>query len=364
MKNVTANDSMDAAVVNNIADARDIQVAGGINFDLAGGNFACIGATVTTNTITNKTDAIIDGGNFDVKELYDYANTKFNQVSGGISAGFQFGNAEGTVLSGQGVGATNTINNITHAYLQNGATVTAQKADVAAMDGKLTLATKTNSYALLLQERNFDINGTFALEMANSSGANLDLEVKENGNNDNDVELPPEIKYTTKEFTNDGKDGNTMVAFAAVAPITLIKEQFIELMGAVVTNSFTNTYDAKIDSSTLTIKSSAAEALKVRSKSDGNLVAAAAGVKIGSGGALSSDGTVVKNTVKDTVNALINNSTIKSDSTKIYAHDKTQAHQSPRHRLYASGEALDSLSRHNVLTKKGGLPYLHLISIS
>ena len=317
------------AVVNNIASAKDIQVAGGLNLDFAGNDFACFGVTTALNNITNTIEARIEEGNYDVKTLKNYANSQLKQVAGAVAVGLQL--REAGKFTGQGAGATNTINNTVRAISQD-ANITANNVDMLAWDGVLKEGsansvepTVDNIYAKYLENRGFDINGEWALNLANSTAGDVEMDVKDDPSGD--PEKPATVEYKTQKFTDGGKKGNTMVSFAVVAPIDAAGEgKKVKALAGVVKNDLTNVFDTTISGGTITAKAAdGSNALSAQAKADSRLVAVAAGVAIGGGTSASFQGagSVVLNNVKDTVGALVQNTTIKSDKTYIYANDLT-----------------------------------------
>ncbi len=322
LKKATTQNALNA-VVNNIATAKDIQVAGGINLNAAGNDFACFGVATAFNTITNTIEARIEEGTYDVKTLNNYANSQLKQVAGAVAVGLQL--KEAGKFTGQGAGATNTISNTVKSISQD-ANITADKVDMLAWDGVLTLLPdQENIYIKYLQDKGFDINGDWALDLANSTAGDMDMDVKDDPSGD--PEKPSTVTYKTNKFTDGGKKGNTMVSFAAVAPFDVAGEdKKVKALGSVVKNTLTNVFDTTISGGTITAKASdGSNALSAQAKADSRLVAVAAGVAAGTGTSapLQAAGSVVLNNITDTVGALVQNSTIKSDKTYIYANDLT-----------------------------------------
>ncbi|MCQ2362759.1 MAG: leukotoxin LktA family filamentous adhesin [Acidaminococcaceae bacterium] len=322
LKKVTTDNSRNA-VVNNVAAARDIQVAGGLNLSAAGNDFACLGVTTALNNTTNTIEARVEEGTYDVKSFQNYANSQLKQVAGAVAVGLQLKGAG--KITGQGAGATNTITNTVKSISQN-ANITANKVDMLAWDGVLSISSgNKNAYVDYLKKRGFDIEGEWALELANSTGGDVDMDVKDNpsGNQDD----PPEVTYKTRKFTDGGKKGNTMVSFGVVAPIDVGSEGMIfKALGGGVTNNLTNTFDTTISGGSITAKASdGSNALSAQAKADSRLVAVAAGLAVSTGDPASAQaaGSVVVNNVKDRVGALVQNSTLKADKTYIYANDLT-----------------------------------------
>ncbi|MCQ2363738.1 MAG: hypothetical protein MJ041_05360, partial [Acidaminococcaceae bacterium] len=103
-----------------------------------------------------------------------------------------------------------------------------------------------------------------------------------------------------------------------------IQDSKVKILGAVTRDNFTNTFDSRIDNSTVIAKSTGGDAIGVQSKSNGSLVTVAAGVQVGKESAAGASGSVVLNYVEDTVTATVNDSVLKADSTRIYADDKSQ----------------------------------------
>lgn len=288
----SVNISAPAAVVNNIAYDKGLQIAGGLSVE-ATKSKGGLAAAVTNNDVRNEVKALIKGGNYSVGSLVNYADTKLLQIGTALSVG-----VTASTVSAEAAVAENKIYNDVMSLVQN-ATVTAQNFAAEARDGKLSSEESDNKYIAILENADFDMGGTDALSMANDNlnqdisedslehlengnGLNNENYFKVNGNNEQTtgVNQDEAITYTAKTYTNDNS-GNDIYGVAAVLDLKYKTEGKTGLgFGAgVLTNNVCNNFNAIVADSNITVTGSGeTDKLRVNAASDCFVLGVAAGI--------------------------------------------------------------------------------------
>lgn len=265
----SGGDKTDADIAN-IAQNKDIQVAGGITAQYASGGVAA-GVAASYQDANNDIQSKIIGGHLtNVDKLQAYAASQLVQVGTAVSVGVVKGQ------SANGVEGAAAINNLTNnvGVIIDGATITADRVDAKAFDGNVKDVEAANKHLDTLDKDGFDVTGQDAMNDVNAQASDVTV---------NDA------KYG-QENTNDGADakakagftasnkGNLIVTGATSVIVNTSSQGKATLGGAVSTNDIKNNFTTKISGGTITATGVNAEA-----KSDTLMVGVAAGVAASTG---------------------------------------------------------------------------------
>ena len=169
----TVNASMDKVTINNeettvknIAQNKDVQVAGGVSANYAKDAKVGIGASAAYLNTANTVNASVNSSQITAKSLESLAVSKTTQVGGAVTAGVMTG--EGVKVGVNGAVVTNTLTNTNNASI-TGSKISTDELRVRAYDGNLTeLDTKDaekevtdtteNASLKVLKEQGFNVD--------------------------------------------------------------------------------------------------------------------------------------------------------------------------------------------------------------
>ena len=271
MNNVnTSTSGGDKTGVTNIAQSKDVQVAGGITAQYASGGVAA-GVAASYQDANNDIQSKIIGGNLtNVDKLQAYAASQLVQVGTAVSVGVVKGQ------SANGVEGAAAINNLTNnvGVIIDGATISADSVDAKAFDGNVKAVETANKHLETLANDGFDVKGQDAMKDVNAQASDVTVNDAEYGQKDTTDGADAKAKAA---FTASNK-GNLIVTGATSVIANTSSQGKATLGGAVSTNDIKNNFTTKISGGTITATGVNAEA-----KSDTLMVGVAAGVAASTG---------------------------------------------------------------------------------
>ena len=297
MNNVTISATGgDKTNVANVAQDKDIQIAGGITAQYASGRGLGVGLAASYQDVTNDIQSKIVGGNLqNVGKLQAYAASELVQVGTAVSVGVQQGQSANGV---EGSVAVNKLTNNVGVTIDD-TTINADSVEAKAFDGKInaTITGKENAqetankHRETLKKEGLDVDGQDATDDVNGVERDEDGKVKTSQGSDVAVD-DKKLGETTKDENNvekgeDGKEvkdftvsnkGNLIITGATSAAINLSGQGKVTLGGAVSTNDIKNNFTTKISGGTIT-----ANGVKAEAKSDTLMIGLAAGVATSTG---------------------------------------------------------------------------------
>ena len=260
----------DKTNVANIAQSKDIQVAGGITAEYASGGVAA-GVAASYQDANNDIQSKIIGGNLtNVDKLQAYAASQLVQVGTAVSVGVVKGQ------SANGVEGAAAINNLTNkvGVIIDGATISANSVDAKAFDGKVKAEEAANKHLETLENDGFDVTGQDAMNDVNAQASDVTVDNAKYGKKDTTDGADAKAKAG---FTASNK-GNLIVTGATSVIVNTSSQGKATLGGAVSTNDIKNNFTTKISGGNIIATGVNAEA-----KSDTLMIGVAAGVAASTG---------------------------------------------------------------------------------
>lgn len=305
----TVNASMDKVTINNeettvknIAQNKDVQVAGGVSASYAKNAKVGIGASVAYLNTANTVNASINSSQITAKSLESLAVSKTTQVGGAVTAGVMTG--EGVKVGVNGAVVTNTLTNTNNASI-TGSKISTDELRVRAYDGNLTeLDTKD------AEKEVTDTTENASLKVLKEQGFNVDA-----------------VESTLGDKVEVSGTGNRIIsaALGVNADISTDEDTAANVGAgvAVSVNKIKNSFTASVDNSTIINKNTAS----IDAKSNAALlnVSAVAGVTVstgvGTGANVSGGGNVAVNNVQADVKAVLDKANVTTGALAVTAQD-------------------------------------------
>ena len=307
--------------IDNIAQSKDIQVAGGITAQYAKGGGIGIGAAVSSLHATNDIQAKITGSTLkNVGNLKAYAASDLVQVGTAISAGVIQGQ------NGNGVQAAVADNQLTNnvGVTINGGEITANSVDAKAFDGKVTTSEAANKHLKALNDEGFDVDGADAMADVNASQANVSVDKNKVGGQktgENGQEQGDDGK-TVSDFNANENSGNLIVSGAASIIANTSTQGKVTAGAASVNQTINNNFTVDITNNA----NITADTVQAKAESDTLMVGVAAGVAVSTGqqGAANLAGSVGVMQLNNNTKTTIENSEITAKTIKAKAETKSR----------------------------------------
>ena len=282
-------DGVDISVkeaVKNIAQSKDIQVAGGVSASYAKNAKVGVGASVAYLDADNTLNAKINKSKISSKSLESLAVSKTTQVGGAVTAGVMTG--DGVKVGVNGAVVINTLTNTNEASI-TGSTINTKDLRVRAYDGNLVEISASgqdvtdasdNTWLKKLKDQGYNVD---AVESIDGSGSSAKAE----------------------------GSGNKIISAAVgigVTPATLEQGVNVSAGVAVGVNKINNNFTAKIDDSSINANENSGK-VAIEAKSNASLlnVGAVATITLGQSTNVGGGGNVAVNNIKNNVTASLSN---------------------------------------------------------
>lgn len=318
MNNVNISASgRDKTDIANIAQSKDIQVAGGITAQYAKGSGIGIGAAVSSLHAANDIQSrITDSDLNNVGTLKAYAQTDLVQVGTVLSAGvIQGQNGNGV----QAAVADNQLDNNVNVTIE-GKAINADAIDAKAFDGEILA---TTNHLKDLADEGFDVDGKDA--MADVNAAKTDVSVDKNKlgaeKKDKDGNEQGDDGRSVSDFKADDKKGNLIVSGAVSVIANTSSQGKVAAGAAAVNQKISNNFTTNIKGATIN-----ANTVNANAESDTLMVGATAGVAISTGqqGVANIAGSVGVMQLDNNTTATIEDSRITADAIEAKAENKSR----------------------------------------
>ena len=318
MNNVnTSASGGDETDIANIAQSKDIQVAGGITAQYAKGGGIGIGAAVSSLHAANDIQSRITNSDLNnVGTLKAYAQTDLVQVGTVLSAGvIQGQNGNGV----QAAVADNQLDNNVNVTIE-GKAINADAIDAKAFDGEITA---TTTHLKDLAADGFDVDGKDA--MADVNAAKTDVSVDKNKlgaeKKDKDGNEQGDDGRSVSDFKADDKKGNLIVSGAVSVIANTSSQGKVAAGAAAVNQKISNNFTTNIKGAAIH-----ADTIKAKAESDTLMVGAAAGVAVSTGqqGVANIAGSVGVMQLDNNTTATIENSRITANAIEAKAENKSR----------------------------------------
>ena len=337
-----------AGLVKNIAQNKDVQVAGGLTVSAAKNSKVGLGGAISVLNADNNLLARIHGGNISAGSIENLAVAKTTQVSGALTVGVLTG--LGTAVNANGALSVNVLNNDVQAVVE-GSNLTADYFAVRAYDGNLqerstdgTTKTDTqgNSYldddsedafAPSLKSQGLNVDGQQALANINNEVTNVKVDkdkldtasmghddkgnmtITSSGNNSN-----PYVEG--ESFATDGT-GSLIISTAVAVSVDAGSEQSYANLGAAnVDNVINNNFAAKLTGSSINKNSTkSGQEVSVDAASRTQVIGVAMGVEAGQKSTVGAGGSVTVQSLSNKTTATVENTTGIADKLNITAQN-------------------------------------------
>lgn len=307
----------DETAIANIAQSKDIQVAGGITAQYAKGGGIGIGAAVSSLHAANDIQSRITNSDLNnVGTLKAYAQSDLVQVGTVLSAGvIQGQNGNGV----QAAVADNQLVNNVNVTIE-GKAINADAIDAKAFDGEITA---TTTYLKDLADEGFDVDGKDA--MADVNAAKTDVSVDKNKlgaeKKDKDGNEQGDDGRSVSDFKADDKKGNLIVSGAVSVIANTSSQGKVAAGAAAVNQKISNNFTTNIKGATIN-----ANTVNANAESDTLMVGATAGVSVSTGqqGVANIAGSVGVMQLNNNTTATIENSRITADAIEAKAENKSR----------------------------------------
>ena len=318
MNNVnTSASGGDKTDIANIAQSKDIQVAGGITAQYAKGGGIGIGAAVSSLHAANDIQSRITNSDLNnVGTLKAYAQSDLVQVGTVLSAGvIQGQNGNGV----QAAVADNQLVNNVNVTIE-GKAINADAIDAKAFDGEITA---TTTYLKDLAADGFDVDGKDA--MADVNAAKTDVSVDKNKlgaeKKDKDGNEQGDDGRSVSDFKADDKKGNLIVSGAVSVIANTSSQGKVAAGAAAVNQKISNNFTTNIKGATIN-----ANTVNANAESDTLMVGATAGVAVSTGqqGVANIAGSVGVMQLDNNTTATIEDSRITADAIEAKAENKSR----------------------------------------
>ena len=300
MDNVTINN--EETTVKNIAQNKDVQVAGGASASYAKDAKVGVGASVAYLDTANTVNASISSSKITAKSLESLAVSKTTQVGGAVTAGVMTG--EGVKASVNGAVVTNTLTNTSAASI-TGSEISTDELRVRAYDGNLTELDKKDT-----DKEVTDTSENASLKVLKEQGFNVDA-----------------VESTLGDKVEISGTGNRIISAALGVNADISTDEAtaanVGAGVAVSVNKIKNSFTASVDNSTINNKNTAS----IDAKSNASLlnVGVVAGVTVSAGGGtgtnVSGGGNVAVNNVQTDVKAALDNANVTTGALAVTAQD-------------------------------------------
>ena len=321
MNNVnTSVSGGDKTGVANIAQSKDIQVAGGITAQYAKGGGIGLGAAVSSLHAANDIQSRITNSDLNnVGTLKAYAQTDLVQVGTVLSAGvIQGQNGNGVQAA---VADNQLVNNVNVTIKDNeGKAINADVIDAKAFDGEITA---TTTYLTDLAAEDFDVDGTDAMDDVNSAKADVSVDKDKLGaeKKDKDGKEQGDDGRSVSDFKADDKKGNLIVSGAVSVIANTSSQGKVAAGAAAVNQKISNNFTTNIKGATIH-----ANTVNAKAESDTLMVGATAGVAVSTGqqGVANIAGSVGVMQLDNNTTATIEDSRITADAIEAKAENKSR----------------------------------------
>ena len=267
--------------IDNIAQSKDIQIAGGITAQYAKGGGIGIGAAVSSLNAKNDIQSKITGSTLNnVGDLKAYAASDLVQVGTVLSAGViqgQNGNAVEAAV------ANNQLENNVNVTISGGS-ISANNIVAKAYDGEIQA---TTTHLKDLSDDGFETDGKDTMDEINgldengkTHGADVSIDKNKLGESKKDAagnEQGDEGKEVT-DFSADSNKGNLIISGAASIIANTSSQGKVTAGAAVVNQKIKNNFTTNITGTTIT-----ADTVKANAESDTLMVGVAAGAAVSTG---------------------------------------------------------------------------------
>lgn len=318
MNNVNTSASRgDKTYIANIAQSKDIQVAGGITAQYAKGGGIGIGAAVSSLHAANDIQSRITNSDLhDVGTLKAYAQSDLVQVGTVLSAGvIQGQNGNGV----QAAVADNQLDNNVNVTIE-GKAINADAIDAKAFDGEITA---TTTYLKDLAADGFDVDGKDAMADVNSAKADVSVDKDKLGaeKKDKDGKEQGDDGRSVAAFEADDKKGNLIVSGAVSVIANTSSQGKVAAGAAAVNQKISNNFTTNIKGATIN-----ANTVNANAESDTLMVGATAGVAVSTGqqGVANIAGSVGVMQLDNNTTATIEDSRITADAIEAKAENKSR----------------------------------------
>ena len=318
MNNVnTSASGGDKTNIANIAQSKDIQVAGGITAQYAKGGGIGIGAAVSSLHAANDIQSRITNSDLNnVGELKAYAQTDLVQVGTALSVGvIQGQNGNGV----QAAVADNQLVNNVNVTIE-GKAINADAIDAKAFDGEITA---TTTYLKDLAAEGFDVDGKDAMADVNATQADVSVDKNKLGaeKKDKDGQEQGDDGRSVSDFKADDKKGNLIVSGAVSVIANTSSQGKVAAGAAAVNQKISNNFTTNIKGATIN-----ANTVNAKAESDTLMVGATAGVAVSTGqqGVANIAGSVGVMQLNNNTTATIEDSTITANAIEAKAENKSR----------------------------------------
>ena len=318
MNNVNTSASRgDKTYIANIAQSKDIQVAGGITAPYAKGGGIGIGAAVSSLHAANDIQSRITNSDLhDVGTLKAYAQSDLVQVGTVLSAGvIQGQNGNGV----QAAVADNQLDNNVNVTIE-GKAINADAIDAKAFDGEITA---TTTYLKDLAADGFDVDGKDAMADVNAAQADVSVDKNTLGaeKKDKDGKEQGDDGRSVSDFKADDKKGNLIVSGAVSVIANTSSQGKVAAGAAAVNQKISNNFTTNIKGATIN-----ANTVNANAESDTLMVGATAGVAVSTGqqGVANIAGSVGVMQLDNNTTATIEDSRITADAIEAKAENKSR----------------------------------------
>ena len=293
------------AEVINQAMGKDIQIAGGINFQKMSGNLG-LGVAVSMLDVNNTIQAGISGGVLEnIGKLENQAVSDLTQVGTAVSAGIIKGQSAFGV---QGAYTENNVTNNVIASVEGGAEISADQVEIKAYDGTLPF----NEFKNILADQGFDVDGEDA--MADVNAGNGDVNTNKNKIGDDTAQR--EDVYQKQEFKADENGGNLIITSSAGLALNSAGQTGVAAGTAIANTNIANSFATVVKDAKIT----ADGGLNIKAESDTlmvNVSGGAAASKATQG--LVATGSVALANMANKTTATVENSTLSAVQTSLDA---------------------------------------------
>ena len=297
------------ASLGNIAYDKDVQVAGGVNVNVAKVS-ASIGAAVTVNTVHNDIAATLVnsdiGKNSAFGSVDNLALSKLQQVGAAVSVGVASGDKSAAVVNG--AVAVNNVHNNVQAIVysgDSGKTIRTKKFTTEAKDGKLEAGEEDNRFSAQLEDLGMDVDGSEYIK-----DYTTDLNANDGAGG---------LSYSSNTY-DTAHSGNTIVGAAISAAVKKGASNSpanVTAAAGVAYSYVNNSFKAGVGGGKIIVTGNDNNAdtasLKVNAASDTSMVDVAAGVAVATGQkGLALAGSGVVNSIHNDTLAAVSNAVLQS----------------------------------------------------
>ena len=320
MNNInTSTSGGDKTQITNIAQSKDIQVAGGITAQYAKGGGIGIGAAVSSLHAANDIQSRITNSDLNnVGTLKAYAQSDLVQVGTVLSAGvIQGQNGNGV----QAAVADNQLDNNVNVTIE-GKAINAEAIDAKAFDGEIK-ATTNHLKDLADEGKGFDVDGKDAMADVNAAKADVSVDKNKLGaeKKDKDGNEQGDDGRSVSDFKDDDKKGNLIVSGAVSVIANTSSQGKVAAGAAAVNQKISNNFTTNIKGAAIH-----ADTIKAKAESDTLMVGATAGVAVSTGqqGVANIAGSVGVMQLDNNTTATIEDSRITADAIEAKAENKSR----------------------------------------